>query len=281
MKTKHIYLTGMICHAVTRSLTEYPHLPDVCKKAGLHLATSPSHLWRPLLCCSVWKALTSQPYRRILPIACSAEIAHVASMMLDDLPMMDNAEVRRGKVTCHLLFGTQTTLLSVFALCDVADALVHTTDFSREHRSAIKQLLLSTRAQMYEGQLMDLSAKRFSPKEVFNMYACKSGALYAYALASPAIALGRLDMRERLIEMGKYLGIAYQVADDIFDVEGASVTLGKGTNMDKGKSTLPRVIGLSEAKRKKDALKRHALTICRQLFGKGSQVEELMQKVVV
>jgi geranylgeranyl diphosphate synthase, type II len=274
-------LVQMIQAEVIRSLKQHPLKNEVCLEAALHIASAPSHLWRPLLCIKVWHALTRESHQRILPIACSAELIHVASMILDDLPCMDNAKIRRAKPACHILFGEGIAALSSFWLMDVAQHLVHKADFPKPRLDVLENKLRAAKDFMIKGQMVDLEAVNPSVEQVIEMYRCKSGALYAYALTAPAIALGREEAVSLLTELGESVGIAYQMADDIFDVEGDKNVLGKEVGMDAGKPTLPRLIGLERTRQRKNELKARCFEICRQLFGPESEVEQLVNKVIV
>ncbi len=198
------------------------------------------------------------------------ELVHCYSLVHDDLPSMDDDDLRRGRPTVHKAFDDASAILAGDALLTLAfDVLADpATHPSGETRAAL--VLCLARASglggMVGGQLLDLAAEgRFTDEPtpdrseayVRRMQAMKTGALLAAAVELGAIIAGvPAATRARLLDYGKALGAAFQIADDILDVEAEAETMGKATAKDagKGKGTLVDLLGLDAAKVERDAL---------------------------
>ncbi|MBV8429282.1 MAG: polyprenyl synthetase family protein [Hyphomicrobiales bacterium] len=207
-----------------------------------------------------------------LTAGCAVELLHCYSLVHDDLPAMDDDDLRRGRPTVHKAFDEATAILAGDALLTLAFELMAAVEAAAEIRIELVAFLgrAAGAAGMVGGQMLDLSAEgRFgtgeSPlaeKDIRRLQAMKTGALLAFAVEAGAI-LGRARPRERssLRQYGEALGAAFQIADDILDVEATSATLGKATRKDaaKGKATLVAALGLERAKLERDALARRAI----------------------
>jgi farnesyl diphosphate synthase len=211
----------------------------------------------------------------MLRAAAAVECIHCYSLVHDDLPAMDDDDLRRGRPTTHRAFDEATAILAGDALLTLAfDVLA---DPATEPDPAIRVALISTLARasglggMAGGQALDLEAEgRFAPegqplalsdKDILKLQAMKTGALLTAAVEMGAI-LGRADAagREALRTYGHMLGQAFQVADDLLDVESDASTLGKATGKDssKGKATLVGLWGVDAARERLAALVREA-----------------------
>ena len=193
------------------------------------------------------------------------EMIHCYSLVHDDLPAMDDDDLRRGRPTAHKAFDEATAILSGDALLTYAfDVLA---DEATHPDPAVRAALVLGLARasglggMAGGQALDLEAERAEAPHgapfVLQMQSMKTGALLLFAVEAGAI-LGRAspDEREALARYGRALGAAFQVADDILDTESDSATLGKAAGKDAGrnKATLVAALGLDAAKRRRDAL---------------------------
>jgi len=187
----------------------------------------------------------------LLSIACSMEFLHTASIILDDLPSMDNALLRRGKKTTHLIFGEAKTVLAALWLCDVAQRLVRKSqlDDKQESQFDLEDAFRLTKSRLIMGQTLDLQGKRKSAGDIIKMYTLKSGAFYALVAATPARLLRMQHLIKPFQLFGNYLGIAYQISDDIADQISTEKSLGKDTHKDDGKCTIPQVLGMKQAVR--------------------------------
>ena len=192
-----------------------------------------------------------------LGAAAALECVHCYSLVHDDLPCMDDDKVRRGRPTTHIAFGEATAILAGDALLTLAFDILSepTTHPEPSVRVALIGLLAKAAGVggMAGGQALDLAAEGQSlgPMEVARMQAMKTGALFDFACDAGAV-LGHADARAReaLAAYASALGQAFQLADDLLDVEGDAAMVGKSTGKDAaaGKATLVGVLGPTEAK---------------------------------
>ena len=197
------------------------------------------------------------------------EMIHCYSLVHDDLPAMDDDDLRRGRPTAHKAFDEATAILSgdallTYAFDVMADEATHPDPVVRA-ALVLGLARASGLGGMAGGQALDLEAERAEAPHgapfVLQMQSMKTGALLLFAVEAGAI-LGRAspDEREALARYGRALGAAFQVADDILDTESDSATLGKAAGKDAGrnKATLVAALGLDAAKRRRDALAEEA-----------------------
>jgi farnesyl diphosphate synthase len=206
----------------------------------------------------------------VLRAACALEMIHCYSLVHDDLPAMDDDDLRRGQPTAHKAFDEATAILAgdgllTYAFDIVADAPTHKDPAVR----AALTVMLARAAGlggMVGGQTLDLEAEgRKEPHTegfVAMMQAMKTGALLLFAVEAGAV-MGGADQKQKeaLSRYGAALGAAFQVADDILDAEGDEQALGKraGKDADRNKATLVSVWGLDAARKKRDALAQEAI----------------------
>jgi farnesyl diphosphate synthase len=206
----------------------------------------------------------------VLRAACALEMIHCYSLVHDDLPAMDDDDLRRGRPTAHKAFDEATAILAgdgllTYAFDIVADAPTHRDPAVRADLT-VMLARASGLGGMVGGQALDLEAEgRKEPHTqgfVALMQAMKTGALLLYAVEAGAVMGGASDAQKAaLSRYGAALGAAFQVADDILDAEGDEQALGKraGKDADRNKATLVAVLGLDEARRKRDALAQEAV----------------------
>jgi farnesyl diphosphate synthase len=222
-----------------------------------------------------------------LTAGCAVELLHGYSLVHDDLPAMDDDDMRRGRPTVHKAFDEATAILAGDALLTLAFELMASVEADAEIRIELVAFLARAEGAsgMVGGQMLDLSAEGrfgsgepppapFAERDIRRMQAMKTGALITFAVEAGAI-LGRASARERssLRDYGQALGAAFQIGDDILDVEATSATLGKATGKDaaKGKATLVAVLGLARAKLERDALAKRAVEALSR-FGAGADL---------
>jgi len=195
----------------------------------------------------------------VLPVACAIELIHTYSLIHDDLPVMDNDDMRRGKPTNHKVFGEAVALLAGDALLTKAFHLMASADFREkvEPGALLNVMDLIATAAGYEGmvggQVVDIQSegKKVDPSIVEFIHTHKTGALIAASVSSGAILVGGEDYQVKaLTTYGQNLGLAFQVSDDILDIEGDSRQLGKnvGSDVRQGKITYPTVLGMNRSK---------------------------------
>ena len=215
-----------------------------------------------------------------LPAACAIELIHTYSLVHDDLPAMDNDTLRRGRPTAHVVFGEGTAILSGDALLTEAFVLltrqprpgdvaaVSESELARRKLAAIQAIAEAAGAHgMVGGQALDLKAAEpgappLGEIELREMHARKTGALLrASAVAGAIMAGASRDTLAAIAAFGTHVGLAFQIVDDILDVEGASAVLGKTAGKDAaaGKPTYPALYGLEESRRRAEASVTRAL----------------------
>lgn len=194
-----------------------------------------------------------------LPLACAIEMIHTYSLIHDDLPCMDNDDYRRGRLTNHKVYGEAVAVLAGDALLTKAFEIIATASrLSVEARSQAVVVLAQAAGDigMIGGQVMDMEASQKEPCNLDylkKMHALKTGALIRAAAVLGCIAAGCSTTCESALAAARYaekIGLAFQIVDDILDVVGDSVALGKNVGSDKaaGKLTFMNFYSLSEAK---------------------------------
>lgn len=246
-----------------RVLPSVEILPQRLHEAMRYSVLNGGKRMRPLLVYATGETLGLAPESLDLPAA-AIELIHVYSLIHDDLPAMDDDVLRRGKPTCHCAYDEATAILAGDALQALAFQLLTQAD---EHISAqqrlrmIQQLSIACGSRgMVGGQAIDLAAvgQALTELELEQMHIHKTGALIRSSVLLAAYTAPTLAERS-LIQLDHYakcLGLAFQVQDDILDIESDTQTLGKtrGADAAAGKPTYPSVMGMSAAKRKLDEL---------------------------
>jgi farnesyl diphosphate synthase len=207
----------------------------------------------------------------VLRAGAAVEMIHCYSLVHDDLPALDNDDLRRGRPTTHKAYDEATAILVGDALLTYAFDV--TADPATDPDPAIRAALVLALARaagignMVGGQVMDLEAETskepHTAEHVIQVQAMKTGALLHYSVEAGGI-FGRADEKTRaaLSRYGKALGAAFQVADDILDVEADEAALGKraGKDADRNKATLVAALGLEAARKRRDALAQEAIS---------------------
>ncbi|MBT3311632.1 MAG: polyprenyl synthetase family protein [Desulfobacterales bacterium] len=213
---------------------------------------------RPILCMSAAEAV-GEKSDIILPVACALEMIHTYSLIHDDLPSMDNDNMRRGKPTSHINFDESTAILAGDALLTLAFKILSSSEIkNNDYKNMLKISGIIADAAGYkgmiEGQMLDISSegKVLSIEELGKMHYLKTGALIEASIYSGAIIGGGTNEQVESLRIyaGK-IGLAFQVADDILNVDGDPEVMGKavGSDINRNKSTYPSVIGLEKSKK--------------------------------
>lgn len=218
---------------------------------------------RPLLVYATGEALGVAPDVLDIPAA-AIELIHVYSLIHDDLPAMDDDVLRRGKPTCHCAFDEATAILAGDALQALAFQLIaqaHEQLSAEQRLRMLQHLSIAAGSRgMVGGQAIDLAAvgKVLTELELEQMHIHKTGALIRSSVLLAAYTAPDLPAKQlnQLDHYAKCLGLAFQVQDDILDIESDTQTLGKTRGADEaaGKPTYPSIIGMSAAKRKLNEL---------------------------
>jgi geranylgeranyl diphosphate synthase type II len=257
--------------ALARFLPAPPDTPGVLDAAIRYSLLGGGKRLRPLLTIAAAEAVSDDPTAAralALPAACAIEMIHTYSLIHDDLPAMDDDNLRRGQPTSHVKFGEGMAILAGDGLLTEAFALLAREPAASDVPVSLRKLrtiaLIATAAGvagMVGGQAIDLHAARphngapipaFTPDALRDMHARKTGALIRAAAVAGAVMAGATPEQEAAIEtFATNLGLAFQIVDDILDVEGTDQTLGKTAGKDAaaGKPTYPALFGLGESKR--------------------------------
>ncbi len=239
---------------------------------------------RPILALAAGEALGADP-EKVLPAACALEMIHTYSLIHDDLPSMDDDSLRRGIPTNHKVFGESTAILAGDALLTDAFGILVAEGLRRGVSARVICGVVSDIAQaagshgMIEGQAIDLAlagTKDATLPDVERMHALKTGAMIRVSVMAGA-RIGGADENqlEKLASYADAVGLAFQIIDDVLDVEGEG-DLGKekGNDERRGKSTYPGLAGLEESKRIASGLTHRAVGM---LEGFDHRAEALRQ----
>ncbi len=191
-----------------------------------------------------------------MPAACAIEMIQAYSLIHDDLPCMDDDDLRRGKASCHIQFGEATALLAGDGLLTCAFATIcRAADCFPAQRILAAIQKISEYAGyhgMIGGQMIDLESegKKIDPKTLEEMYSLKTSALLKAACTSGCLLAGREDLVPAAEAYAQYLGLAFQIVDDILDITGDQALLGKpvGSDSQNEKNTFVTLFGLNQAK---------------------------------
>jgi geranylgeranyl diphosphate synthase, type II len=209
---------------------------------------------RPMLCLETARIFDSDISPALHP-ACAIECIHTYSLIHDDLPALDNDDLRRGKPTCHKQFGEAAAILAGDALLTLAFEVIGATPVEAERRVAMVNEVAKSAGTvngMVGGQVADLEAegKRIAPKKLEYIHRSKTAALIRASVTTGALCAGAAsDDVAGLRRFGESIGWAFQVTDDILDVEESSAALGKtaGKDIAQQKATYPAVFGLERS----------------------------------
>ncbi len=224
---------------------------------------------RPVLVYATGKALGADP-RQLDGAACAVELIHAYSLVHDDLPAMDDDDLRRGQPTCHKQYDEATAILVGDALQTLAFQVLCKDDtLTRNAKTRLEMIETLATASgsrgMAGGQALDLAAEgqTLNLAELENLHIHKTGALIRASVRLGTLATGHHDseLGQKLDHYAKCIGLAFQVRDDILDIEGSTETLGKTQGKDRAqfKSTYPALLGLQGAREAAEQLLAEAL----------------------
>lgn len=251
-------------------------LPQKLHQAMRYCVLDGGKRMRPLLTYCTGKTLGLAPEALDGP-ACAVEFIHVYSLIHDDLPAMDDDDLRRGKPTCHIAFDEATAILTGDALQALAfEILARDPGIIASDANRLKMLAVLAKASgsqgMVGGQAIDLDSvgTQLSLPELENMHIHKTGALIRASVNLAALSKNDIDLAvaTKLDQYAKCIGLSFQVKDDILDEESDTATLGKtqGKDRDNNKPTYPALLGMAGAKQKAHELHEMALDNLR-IFG--------------
>jgi geranylgeranyl diphosphate synthase type II len=280
---------------VDESLEKYlPHrdeLPSSIHNAMRYSVFAGGKRVRPVLLLAACDAVDGD-IRSALPAACAMEMIHTYSLIHDDLPAMDNDDFRRGKPTNHKVFGEATAILAGDALLTEAFILLSNPEYTDGLPPGILLRVIheiglcSGSRGMIGGQVVDMESegkKDIDLATVQYIHIHKTGALIKASLKCGALIGGADGARlEAVTRYGEAVGLAFQIADDILDIEGTTEQIGKdaGSDQARGKATYPAVMGLSESKRRAGELVDVAIDALAGFGEKADPLREIAYYIV-
>jgi geranylgeranyl diphosphate synthase type II len=266
--------------ALERLIPAASQYPVSIHKAMRHSVFAGGKRLRPILCMEAGRMVAGSLPAGIEDLGAALEMLHTYSLIHDDLPALDNDDLRRGRPTCHVVFGEATAILAGDALqtqayevlarlCCPADARVRIIEEVAHGTGTIDGMI--------GGQVVDLEAEHSKPdlKTLEYIHRAKTAALITASLVSGGIyAGGTADEIQRLRSFGQQVGLAFQIVDDVLDVTQTSEQLGKTAGKDTAaeKTTYPALFGIEESLKKADTLVANAFA---ELSPFGNRAETL------
>ncbi len=245
---------------------------------------------RPILLLAGAEAVGGQA-QDYLPAACALECIHTYSLIHDDLPAMDDDDLRRGRPTCHRAFDEATAILAGDGLLTLAFALLSHPDLCQKVPAERLLRVIHLVAQgagvegMVGGQMADLLAegRDVSPEELDFIHAHKTGALLTASVQAGAILAGASAAQEEALKRyGKAIGQAFQIVDDLLDILGDEEVLGKpvGSDLAKGKATYPALYGVEASRAKAVQLVEEALEALAMFDDQAEPLRDIARYIV-
>jgi len=280
----------LVDRALKQLLPAGKTVPRTLDKAMRYSLFSGGKRIRPILALASGEAVGASA-TRVLPFACALEMIHSYSLIHDDLPAMDNDDLRRGKPTNHVVFGEGMAILAGDGLLTeafrvMADAALRPGQDRTAALRALQEIAASAGAVgMVGGQVADVEAENKKPTKALVEYihARKTGALLRASVRAGAFAGGATARQFACLDQyGIAMGLAFQIADDILDVEGGTAKTGKreGRDAELHKVTYPAAVGMDKAKTRARDLLAEALTAIRPLGGHAEPLRQIAKFVV-
>ncbi|WP_230425643.1 polyprenyl synthetase family protein [Spartinivicinus ruber] len=269
-------------------LAEHPNTAPYLTKAINYSLNQGGKRLRPLLTFATCVGLGGN-LADADPAAVAIECIHTYSLIHDDLPAMDDDALRRGQPTCHIAFDEATAILAGDALQTLAFEAIATDEWFPNCKlpppTKLKQIQVLATASgmngMVAGQSIDLCSvgKQLTLNELETMHQCKTGALIKASVQLGVLASGQVEQHiwQQLNQFADAVGLAFQIQDDILDIESDTETLGKmqGADIANDKPTYPAIMGLAQAKQKAQQLTENALAILAPLGEASDPLKQL------
>ena len=227
-------------------------------------------------------------YKKLIQVAAAVECIHAYSLIHDDLPCMDNDNLRRGKLSAHKKYGESTAILAGNSLLTIAFEILSDEKFKINLSTRIKLINSISKCSGHSGiaggQYLDLNfeKKSISIKNIEIMQIKKTGRLFSFCCMAPAIMANKLNNLKKMEKIGEKIGLLFQIVDDLIDLKGTSKKAGKKTKKDmkKGKATLIRALGYKNTVDYRDKLKLNIFNKIRKFGKKGENLKGTINYIV-
>ena len=227
-------------------------------------------------------------YKKLIQVAAAVECIHAYSLIHDDLPCMDNDNLRRGKLSTHKKYGESTAILAGNSLLTIAFEILSDEKFKINLSTRIKLINSISKCSGHSGiaggQYLDLNfeKKSISIKNIESMQIKKTGRLFSFCCMAPAIMANKLNNLKKMEKIGEKIGLLFQIVDDLIDLKGTSKKAGKKTKKDmkKGKATLIRALGYKNTVDYRDKLKLNIFNKIRKFGKKGENLKGTINYIV-
>ena len=282
----------MVDSALERYLPKKEELTSNLHQAMQHSLFAGGKRIRPILSIASFEAVGGKG-EGVLPFACALEMIHTYSLIHDDLPAIDNDDYRRGKPTCHKVFGEAIAILAGDGLLTEAFRLM-TNQPGKDQPLGDEVLVLDLIREvaqaagvlgMVGGQVVDIESegKTVDLPTVQYIHTHKTGAMILASVRVGARLGGAMETDLKVLtRYGENLGLAFQIADDVLNVEGKAVLMGKktGTDLFKGKATYPSVLGIEESKKRSKELVEMAVGALKPLGPQADPLREIARFII-
>lgn len=272
----------LVDEALNQSLPRVTARPRTIHQGMRYSVFAGGKRLRPILALAAAEACGGEP-EAALPPACAVEVMHTYSLVHDDLPAMDDDDLRRGRPTSHKVYGEGMAVLIGDALLTESFTILAQTTPTK--RYSLKDLILEFSIcggskKLIGGQVLDLEGegKELSKAQLVRIHENKTAALLTTSLRLGAMTANATPRQlEALTDFGYNLGLAFQVIDDILDVTQSTEKLGKTAGKDEAvdKATYPAILGLEKSKKEAARLTQKALSSLTPLRSKGKRLEEI------
>jgi geranylgeranyl diphosphate synthase type II len=287
---KYITVKSRVVNDALENLLQHSQQGETITDAMRYSLLAGGKRIRPVLCLAAAEAVDGKPEDALIA-ACALEMIHTYSLIHDDLPAMDDDELRRGNPTCHIAFDEATAILTGDALLTLAFEILASVPFETGDQAAkwlqvIRIIAIAAGSKgMIQGQMLDIAAEGQNLKvnELEAMHTLKTGALIEASLQCGALLACADEIQlEFLKTYARKIGLAFQVADDILNIEGNPEEMGKavGTDQLHEKSTYPSILGLDASKQFAQKLVRQALQALESFDNKAEPLRALATYII-
>jgi geranylgeranyl diphosphate synthase, type II len=280
---------ALVDKALNSFLPSVSDPPSIVHEAIRYSAINGGKRIRPILTLAATEAVGGS-VEDVMPVACAVEFVHAFSLIHDDLPCMDDDDYRRGKPTSHKVYGEAIALLAGDALFALAFEVATRAKAPHRQEQLLEVVRMLAEASgtrgMVGGQVMDIQAEGkqgLCLGDVEQIHARKTGALLAFSVSAGAILGGATNTQRKALEIyGKKIGLAFQIADDILNLEGDAKTLGKsvGSDLEQMKATYPSVLGIEDSRKVAQEAVGEAIDVLRD-FDERAEPLRLIARYIV